>query len=68
MQAKACGPFATAHKGDLIALDSLARRYGGRPSEYLFGGMMQFQIDLAAWLAGAEKQANAPEEANVIEW
>lgn len=32
----------------------MARRYGCRPSEFLYGGMMRFQIDLAAWLEGKE--------------
>jgi hypothetical protein len=40
----------------LALLDFLGRRYACRPSEILRGTMLEFHIDLAASLAGLEKQ------------
>jgi hypothetical protein len=57
-----------ARKDDLSILDALARRYGCRPSAIARGAMLDFNIDLGAYMAAMEEQESQPAEANVIEW
>ena len=49
-----------------MLLDVLGRRYACRPSEILRGRMLDFHLDLAACLAGVERDKCA--HSDVIEW
>jgi hypothetical protein len=47
----------------LALLDVLGRRYSCRPSAILRGKMLDFHVDLAACLAGLEKeQSSVPKD------